>query len=200
MKSVLWRWIPRTCLLVFLGVFACRHGFKISRCLLAFGSSYTKMSGKRSRDFRSRTMTVLELARGERGRLTRHASVSIPNLSSPLSRLDILRPFWLWISRDAAGLEPANLEVLVASHSASQICSIVSKPDIVRGDSAIENSRLRLHGQSAVKWERIEGTGKSILHVLLHIYAICRRSAIVLGVACAPSITIGSCRVARMTI
>jgi hypothetical protein len=140
------------------------------------------------------------IGEGRKGRLTRHASVSTPNLSSPLSRLDILRPFWLWISRDAAGLEPANLEVLVASHSASQICSIVSKPDIVGEDSAIEDSRLRLHGQSAVKRERIEGTGKPILHVLLHIYAIGRRSAIVLGVACAPSITIGSCRVARMAI
>jgi hypothetical protein len=64
----------------------------------------------------------------------------------------------------------------------------------------IENSRLRLHRQSAVERERVKRASEAILHILLHVYAIGGRCAVVLGMARAATITARSCRIGRMAV
>lgn len=58
---------------------------------------------------------------------------------------------------------------------------------------------MRLHSQSAIQRKRIESAGKAILHILLHIYAIGRRSAVFVA-ACASGVAAGCCGVGGMAV
>jgi hypothetical protein len=128
-------------------------------------------------------------------KLTKRASVSTPNLALPPSHLGSLQPIWLLTVQDAAVPIAATREVLGSSHSAILICSIVRN---CVGSDWMRNPRLRLNSQSAIKRNRVKSAGKAILHVVLHIYPIGRRCAIVL--ARASGVTAGSCGVLRIAI
>ena len=62
-----------------------------------------------------------------------------------------------------------------------------------------KNLRLSLLNQSAVQGKRVKGAGKAILHVLLHVYAVGGRSAVVIA-ARAPSIAAGCCGVGGVAV
>lgn len=170
---VFWRWVARASLLVLFGVFPGGFGLHCSAEMSVLTLAVIL-------NFSSRIVRNEDSAQqAQRVKLTKRASESTPNPSSPPSHPDSPQPISLSSSRDAVAPIAAAQTARVALRSAILICEM---SEMARRKK-VRSLRLRLDSQSAIKRQRVESSGKAILHVLLHIYPVGGSRAVIFAAA-----------------